>query len=568
MTAFGIDFGTTNSVLASCTAGDVATIALGEPPADWASLGFDRVLPSVVAIRELEAIVGWQAKSSPSEKVAAVKRLFATDDLVQLGGKSMAVEQVGALIFRHIQKRAQDDGLSLDHAVVTIPANSRGRARMLTKVAAGLAGIEVAALINEPTAAAMAYGRGIHDGQSVLVFDWGGGTLDVTVLLREHGVFIERASKGIQQLGGLDIDRALADALKPQIEGATKWDGPEADSFLLEIERAKVILSNQASTVIVTPDGQTVELGRDDLARAIQPLVERTREPIDRCLSDLGGSISIDHVVLVGGSSKIPAVRDFVSEVVGQAPMSSVDPMTAVAEGAALAAAILLDEVEDLDFFVATEHALGTIAVDAHTGQDEFSVLIPRNNMLPAEETDFYVPALDHQEVVSVRVVEGDPSQPLDHEDNVVLKDWEVQLAEPRPRDEAGISITYRYNVDGILRVVVKDVKTEEVLLDDELAFGPDRKRKLREMRREIDSLSSGRSAVTPERSDGSQGGLDAESEALIGRVEQKIIPFVDETDAAQLVEVIADLRASAVDQRDECRRRLGTAMREHAYLL
>ncbi|MCL4160327.1 UNVERIFIED_CONTAM: hypothetical protein GTU68_015594 [Idotea baltica] len=454
----------------------------------------------------------------------------------------------------------------LDQAVVTIPANSRGRARMLTKISAGLAGIEVAALINEPTAAAMAYGRRIKDGERVLVYDWGGGTLDVTILRRENGVFMERASKGIQQLGGIDLDRAIAELLKGKIDGSHNWQSSDDDAFLLDVERAKVILSDRTATNVSIPGGSTIEITRDDLNVAIRPFVERSREPVDKCLADLGASAPIHHVVLVGGSSKIPAVRDYVSELMGIAPMDGVDPMTAVAEGAALAAAILNGEVHDYDFFVSTEHALGTIVVDADTGEERFSVLIPRNNMLPANRSDSYTPALDHQESVLVRVIEGDPDQPLSHDDNVILKDWDIKLAEPRPRADASISITYHYDVDGILRVVVHDDKTSEVLLDEELAFAPDRKRQLNRMRQQVvdlvgDSVAAGSATAR-------KSVLDRDSQELVDKAEERIIPFVGSEEAERLTGIIIDLRNSDHDQLEENRRRLGAAIREHAYLL
>ena len=567
MTSFGIDFGTTNSVLALCMRGSIDTVSLDEPPADWAALGFDRVLPSVLALDGSNSLVGWRAKTHRGQKLEAVKRLLATDDTVDVGGQPMPVEQAGALVFKHIQQQAEKQGLTLDQAVVTIPANSRGKARMRTKVAAGLAGIEVAALINEPTAAAMAYGRLIGDNQRVLVYDWGGGTLDVTILQSVSGVFMERASKGIQQLGGIDIDKAFADHLKQRISGATTWDTATEQSFMLDVERAKVLLSGSETTNLNVPGGRIIEVTRDEFTQVVRPLIQQSRQPIDTCLRDLGGIVSIDHVVLVGGTAKIPAVRDFVTEILGQEPMDGVDPMTAVAEGASLAAGILNDEVDDYDFFVSTEHALGTIVQDRDTSDMRFSVLIPRNNMLPADGTDSYVPVVDYQETVQIQVIEGDPDYPLNHEDNVILKDWEVRLAEPRPVDEAGISVTYKYDVDGILRVVVRDLKTSAILLDEELAYGPERKRELGRMRRSVDEWVRGSdgAAVPPQPA---RGGLDAESQALADRVTEKIIPFVDEDEQRKLGGIIADLQNSSVETRDECKRRLGAAMREHAYLL
>ena len=567
MTTFGIDFGTTNSVLASCTRGDISTVSLNDPPADWAALGFDRILPSVLAFNGNESMVGWRAKTYSGERLEAVKRLFATDDTVEVSGRAMASEQAGALIFKHLQQRAMNEGLTVDHAVVTIPANSRGIARMRTKIAAGLAGIEVAALINEPTAAAMAYGRLIGDDQRVLVYDWGGGTLDVTILHSIQGVFMERASKGIQQLGGIDIDEAFADHLKRSIRGSEYWDLPTQQAFMLDVERAKVWLSTNTLTNINTPGGRIIEVTRDEFTTVVRPFIERSRVPIETCLRDLGSGAPIDHVVLVGGTSRIPAVRDFVAEVLQCNPMKGVDPMTAVAEGASLAAGILSGEVDDHDFFVATEHALGTIVLNTEVSEEQFSVLVPRNNMLPASATEYYSPVTDYQESVLVRVIEGDPDYPLDHPDNVILKDWEVPLVEPRPKDDVNLALSYNYDVDGILRVSVRDMKTQVILHDEELAFSTERKRELVGMRRSVDEWVTG---------DGnpSAGGmgvndsLDSESLNLVDKVRQKIMPFVDEEEQRRLEGIIADLQNSKFDTRDECKNRLNGAIRENAYLL
>lgn len=568
MSAFGIDFGTTNSVLAVCGGGDISTVSLNEPPAEWVALGFDKVLPSVLALDGDSSLVGWSAKMSRQPKLAAVKRLFATDDAVRIGDRALKVEEAGALIFKHIQMRALAEGLTLDSAVVTIPANSRGRARSTTKVAAGLAGIEVLALVNEPTAAAMAYGRGINDGERVLVYDFGGGTFDVTVLQSIGGVFVEQASKGVQRLGGIDIDHAIAQHLMSQIPESSGWDPAAHAAFLLDVELAKVRLSSGSTSSVPVPGGRMIELTREELVRLARPLIEQSRGPIDQCLADLGGDVRIDHVVLVGGTSKIPAVRDFVSEILGVAPMSGVDPMTAVAEGASLAAGILSGEIDDYDFFVGTEHALGLIVLDSETDRERFSVLIPRNNKLPADSTDSYLPVLDYQEVFNLRVVEGDPSHPLDHEDNVVLKNWEVRLAEPRPRAEAGFNVTYKYDVDGILRVLVRDQRTNTVLMDEELAYGAERKRELGAMRKTVDALVSGDADEPSADAPVLENRLDAESQALVDKVASKIIPFVDEDEQQRLNGIIADLRSSSPETLEECKRRLGAAMREHAYLL
>jgi molecular chaperone DnaK len=489
-TAYGIDFGTTNSVLARLTGTGVETVPLADRlPAEWTSLGLDRVLPSVFALTGGRPLFGWPAKKQTRSRLEAVKRLFAVENVVTVGGETLPVEVAGALLFGHIKERAGDD-TPLERAVVTIPANSRGLARARTKLAAGLAGIDVLALINEPTAAAMAHARTIGSDQRILVFDWGGGTLDVTVLLAFEGSFVEQASMGVQRLGGLDLDAAFMAALAPHVPGSDGWTEEERNAFRLDLELAKIQLSTAPTVEVTLPDGGTLEITREYFENAIRPLIERTREPVEVCLRESPGRI--DHLVMVGGSSRIPLVQRFVTDLVGSEPNRDVDPMTAIAEGAAIAAGILQGTVEDIDFHVGAEHALGTLARDDDTGVSTFSVLIGRNTKFPARTTQVYTPVRDFQESVAIVVVEGNPAKPLDDDDNVVLMDWEIPLPERRPMAEAAINITYEYDVDGILHVLVQDVRTGAVLIDAQLASGTGRNpEQLEEMKKQVVALMS-----------------------------------------------------------------------------
>ncbi|MDQ3946455.1 MAG: Hsp70 family protein, partial [Actinomycetota bacterium] len=340
-------------------------------------------------------------------------------------------------------------------------------ARYRTKLCAGLAGIEVAALINEPTAAAMAFGLRATDDQTILVVDWGGGTLDVTVLGLVDGVFLEHASKGIQRLGGLDFDRRLYEQVAVEAGGDIEWDEFERSRLRLELERAKIRLSHQDEVSFALPGGGRGVLSREQLDRWVAPLVHRAFDPIQRCLNDLGlSSGSIDHLLLVGGTCMMPVVREFVSDMVGREPATGVAPLTAVAEGAAVAAAILAGE-HDSDFFVSTEHALGTVCVDAR-GERTFSTLIPRNHKLPARGRDAFVRQREGDLSVRVRVIEGDPDKPLEDEDNVFLKAWDVSLD---PTSDGSFDITYEYDTNGILHVSVTDRLTGRLLLADDVSL-------------------------------------------------------------------------------------------------
>jgi len=573
--AFGIDFGTTNSVLSRATATEVETLVLDDQlPAEWVGTGFDKLLPSVIGFSPGGSApqFGWTAKKRDEGKLEAVKRLFATDDEITVGGRTLNVEVAAAIFFRHIQQRAGASGLAtpLDRAVVTIPANSRGKARYRTKLSAGLAGIEVSALINEPTAAAMAYAREIGQNQRILVFDWGGGTLDVTVLETFDGVFIEQSSKGIQRLGGIDLDRQFMSALLPRIPGADRWQAPQLNQFRLSLELAKIQLSTDKSALVGLPPGAggPLEVTRGMFEEAVMPLIERTREPVETCLRESPGRI--DHLVMVGGSSKIPAVQRFISGIAGTEHSSAVDPMTAIAEGAAIADAILHGIITDLDFHVGTEHALGTVVHNSDSPRDgSFSVLIGRNTKYPARATDSYLPASDFQKSVNLQVIEGDPSRPIGHEDNVILKDWTIDLPEQRLQADASFTITYDYDVDGILHVTVNDERTGKQMMAEELSFGAARMRsELPALRQAVDQLMDGQApaGLAPGHVTGPR--LSPESLSVLARARDKVLPFVGDQDRLRIEPLIAALEKATPGEEELHRAALEREIRHHAYLL
>jgi molecular chaperone DnaK len=572
-TAYGIDFGTTNSVLVRATATSTEAIVLDDQqPGEWQGTGFDKVLPSVIGFDDAgQPVFGWRAKTMEGARLEAVKRLFATDDEVVIGGQKLQVETAAAIFFRHIQHRAAASGLMerLDRAVVTIPANSRGKARYRTKLSAGLAGIEVSALINEPTAAAMAHARAIGANQRVLVFDWGGGTLDVTVLQAWEGVFLEQSSKGIQRLGGIDLDNKFMESMLPRIPGADRWRPLERDIFRRNLELAKIKLSADQVAPVALPTGGAIEVTRGHFEEAVLALIERTREPVETCLRESPGRI--DHLVMVGGSSKIPLVQRMIADIVGTEPGTTVDPMTAIAEGAAIADGILQGIITDLQFFVGTEHALGTIVHnDDAPPEGKFSVLIGRNTKYPASATDSYTPARDFQQMVAIRVIEGDPEKPIGHEDNVILKDWEVELPEKRLIQDAAFDITYKYDVDGILHVTLKDQRSGQVLMAEELSFGAAQDRSaLPGLRRDVDTLMNGALTVAAPAIPMPTGPrLSAASVAVLQKARAKVIPFVPDDDRRRLEQLASLLEASDPADEDANRFALERELRNHAYLL
>ena len=360
-------------------------------------------------------------------------------------------------------------GLDIRRAVVTVPANSRGLARLRTKICAGMVGIEVPVLINEPTAAAMAYGLRASVDQSVLVIDWGGGTLDVTLLQVADNVFIEQASKGVGRLGGVDIDKLVFQRLTEDLPETSTWTEAEIGAAMLEIEKAKIRLSSLDKTSVALPRGQRRDITRFRFNEWIARLIERLLVPVRTVIAEgqaLG--VSVDVVLLVGGSCKIPAVRDAVTALIGKEPLrGAIDPMTAVAEGAAIAAAILEGQY-DGDFFVGLEHALGTETRCANNTGLQFTTVLQRGLKLPAKAVGTFFPVVDQQQTVRVAVWEGDKTKPLDHEDNAKLAEFEVALT-PRQVADSRIELEYRYDNSGLLHVRVTDGVDDRVLLDQDL---------------------------------------------------------------------------------------------------
>lgn len=573
MSAIGIDFGTTNSVAAQYANGEIEVIHIGNPPLDWAEMGFDRVLPSVMALDDQRRMqFGWQAKlASTDAKFEAIKRLFKEEELATAGGEEFLVEEVASALFRHIRQSVVSTGIDFTSAVITVPANSRGLARYRTKVCAGIGEIEPLALLNEPTAAAMAFSkRQIADEQTVLVFDFGGGTLDVTLLDTRDGMFFEQASAGVQRLGGIDFDNVLFQDVMQHVANSDKWAGHEKNRIRLEVEKAKIKLSSQDEYTIVdaelVPSGYRITRPRfNELTRQ---LVERSRPAIERVLSDVRMRPGdVDVLLLVGGTSNVPAVRQFVSEVAGQEPATGVDPMTAVGEGAAIAAAILTDEMTDTDFVVSTEHSLGTVVVDPREPRLIFSPIIPRNQKLPASQTETFTPVFDDQESVRIQVIEGDETKPVEHMENVVLTQFEVPLDPPRPASEAGFDLKYTYDTDGLLHIDVTDAMTGETLTDRiTVAFlGSKDPRELVSMAGRVrDAVDAG---VVVERDLSEDQPTDPRTHELVTRARSKVMPFVDSDEAQRIDGLVDDLLKASESERQEAQEALESELRKHSYL-
>ena len=482
MTAYGIDFGNSNSVVAQSTGSAVRVLSpdAGSLDASWMSFRhFDRLVPSIFGVvgsgEDQRELFGWAAKLRSEERIEVIKRFLKDDDeTFPLGHRTWTTTQVATALFRVLLDGVAADGGELRDAVVTVPANSAGRARLNTRVAAGHAGINVAALLNEPTAAALSVAQQEPDVGRVLVYDFGGGTLDVTVLEVHDGIFRERASKGIARLGGVDLDCQLRELFLAHLGGEPSWTPGQWRQFQLDCERAKIRLSYDDVVALLTPDGADgVEIHRSDFEAVIEAHIEQSLEPVRRCLSDLKlDPEELDAVLLVGGTSQVPLVRRKLEELLGRSVTGSdrCDPLTAVASGAAVAAGILAGERDDLVFRVVTEHALGTVTRDEH-GRKKFSTIIPRNRLLPAKETRTYKPMRDAQAEVIVRIIEGDPDKPVGHSETVQLSQLLFSLPSAGAREDSSFAVEYLYDVAGVIHVTARDKQTGEVLTRNEVSF-------------------------------------------------------------------------------------------------
>lgn len=478
MSSTGIDFGTTNSVVAQWQGDDAEVLPLDAHhiDADWRRPGFEQLFPSVVGVSSLRRgpLFGWEAKLRSEEAAEACKRLLKSDEYVNIQGRRFAATTVAAGVFTAMRDGARHNLTDIDRAVITVPANATGAARYRTRAAARFAGIEVQALLNEPTAAAISYVHDFREDSQILVFDWGGGTIDVTVLDYSDGFFEERASRGVTELGGLEIDRRLRDLVLERAPARRHWTPAQERQFRLDVERNKILLSSQPSVTVITPDGVGVEIHQGELEEAIGDLVDRALGPVERCLRDLHmAPLDVDEILMIGGTSQIPSVRSAVAEALQMEPVPTelCDPMTAVARGASIAAAVLAGETEGV-VQVATSHALGTMVKDS-SGRRRFSQIIPRNSPLPWKERKSYTPQKDQARKLSVEIWEGDPDKELEHPDNVQLTELTLTYPTPRARDESRFDLEYTYDSNGLLHVKAILEHTGEVVVDQEVeSFG------------------------------------------------------------------------------------------------
>ena len=460
----GIDLGTTNS--------EVAVIEGGRPTIIKSAEG-QSYFPSVVAFtKDGELLVGEMAKRqavvNPEGTVMRIKRKMGTKEKVKIHGKEYTPEQISAFILQKIKRDAEDFlGEKISEAVITVPAYFDDDQRQATKNAGIIAGFDVKRIINEPTAAALAYGLDKKGEHKIAVYDFGGGTFDITIMEVGEGVFEVLSTNGDTQLGGSDMDKALVDYI---IDNFKKENGvdlskdPKALQRIYEAaENAKIELSSKLQTEINLPyitvvDGEPkhleMKLSRAQLEQLIEPIIDKSFGPCKQALEDAKlKPEDIDHIVLVGGTTRIPLIRKKVEEFFGKAPERGVDPMECVAVGAAIQAGVLSGAIDkeivllDVTPLTLSVETLGGVATP----------IISRNTTIPVRRSKIFTTAADNQTTVEIHVVQGERSMAAD---NKSLGRFHLTGIPPAPRGIPQIEVTFDIDVNGILNVSAKDLAT------------------------------------------------------------------------------------------------------------
>src|SRR5688572_16363924 len=468
----GIDLGTSNSAAASMIGGKPTIIQAAE----GTSVG-GKAFPSVVAFtRDGQPIVGEPARrqmiSNPEGTVIAAKRKMGTDFKFKVYGKEYTPQQVSSFILQKIKRDAEAFlGEPVDRAVITVPAYFNDNQRQATKDAGEIAGLQVVRIINEPTAASLAYGLDkASKDLKIMVFDLGGGTLDVTIMEMGGGVFQVKSTSGDTQLGGTDMDNTLVEYVVQEFRKQSSLDIRSDKAAMMRIrdaaEKAKIELSNVVTTEINQPflayDQQSgpknliLQLTRAKLEELLKPIIDRCRQPMQQAMQDAKMTpADVDKIILIGGPTRMPMVRQFVASVMNKEPERGIDPMEAVAMGAAVQGAIIAGDVST-DILLVDVTPL-TMGVEVLGGLKES--LIDRNTTIPTKKSKVFTTAADYQTAVTIHVVQGERPMAAD---GVSLGMFNLSGIPPAPRGVPQIEVAFDIDANGILNVTAKDLATQK----------------------------------------------------------------------------------------------------------
>jgi molecular chaperone DnaK (HSP70) len=493
--SIGIDFGTSNFSV-SRFVDDIEVIPIGsDVPLNWNFENFNQFFPSVFSYNDGDYLYGWEAISQGKEMTQAVKTLLTGHQTIGIGNKQFSADKVASLLFRAVAEKSKEHGLQIEEAVVTIPSNISARTRYRTKSAAGLAGIRVKALIKEPTAAAIGYAHKIGvDHENLLVFDWGGGTIDVTLLENNHSFYTEIISLG-RPIGGFMLDYYLGELIQKKTKNKKQYNKVQEKEFKLAVERLKINLSSvqdpNEELPIVTPEGLEVGVTRKEFERELDWFIESAMEPVKEILKKMRlEPEQIDDFIMVGGSSAIPLAREKLSELMKSEVVSReiINPFTLISEGAAVAAAQIDEKIEG-SYSVLSDLSIGVATHKKEEGKG-YQVIIPAGVSLPYKESqlfesknakdafqlEIYETAIKPVELENTKTNEiGKRGKiPLDlsttdADKTVLLGKFTVQ--NPDKSKKTQIKVTLTVDTSGILHVSAIDTASQAEILKDKVDF-------------------------------------------------------------------------------------------------